>query len=417
MSWETSSLYIDSEIGRLTKVLIHSPGKEIEVMTPERAEKVLYNDIIPLSVVSAEHRKLKAFLSRISTVYEVTDLLREVIGNTESRREMIELISAPVKLHRDEELMALSEEEFLSVLVCGLKAKKDTLAAYLSHREFDLNPLPNLYFTRDSAMVYLDRVITGSMAARVRRRESILMSEIFRHSQKVAPPQFLFDGAVNEDPEITIEGGDFLVFSKDVLIIGVSERTTAKAVDLIAEKIVREIDAPVHIFALILPKKRATIHLDMIFTLIDRNLALVYEPCILGHEKVPVVRMDIFPDGRRNISSVPDIFHGLASLGYELQPVFCGGDDPLSQQREQWISGANVFAFAPGKILGYDCNEATFDALSRAGFAIRSADTFIEGKESVNAYTRLVVGIPGIELARGGGGIRCMTMPLKREPL
>jgi arginine deiminase len=87
----------------------------------------------------------------------------------------------------------------------------------------------------------------------------------------------------------------------------------------------------------------------MIFTLIDRDMALVYEPCILGREKVPVVRMDVFPDGRKNISSVPDIFYGLASLGYELQPVFCGGDDPLSQQREQWISGANVFAFAPGR--------------------------------------------------------------------
>jgi len=177
------------------------------------------------------------------------------------------------------------------------------------------------------------------------------------------------------------------------------------------------IQEPLHIFAVILPKRRATIHLDMIFTLIDRELALVYEPCILGHERVPVVRMDVFPDGSRRLSSVPDLFHGLSSLGFELAPVLCGGSDPLSQQREQWISGANVFAFAPGKIIGYDCNEATFEALSRAGFTVRGADTFIEGRESVEDHKRLVVGIAGIELARGGGGIRCMTMPLKREPL
>jgi len=414
---EKKGHYIESEIGRLEKVLIHSPGKEIEAMTPERAEKVLYNDIIPLSVVSAEHRKLKAFLSLVSRVYEAGDLLREIVALPEYRREIVELISAPARLHREEELLSLSEEDFLSVLVCGLKSRRNTLEAFLSHKEFDLNPLPNLYFTRDSAMIYLDRVISGSMAARVRRREALLMREIFSRSGEFPRASFLFDGALNEEPEISLEGGDFLVFSRNILIIGVSERTSPKAVDLIAERIVGAIQEPIHIFAVILPKKRATIHLDMIFTLIDRELALVYEPYILGHEKVPVVRMDVFPDGSRKLSSVPDLFHGLSSLGFDLAPVLCGGSDPLSQQREQWISGANVFALAPGKIIGYDCNEATFEALSRAGFTVRGADTFIEGRESVEELKRLVVGIAGIELARGGGGIRCMTMPLKREPL
>jgi arginine deiminase len=265
-------------------------------------------------------------------------------------------------------------------------------------------------------MIYLDRVISGSMAARVRRREALLMREIFSRSGEFPRASFLFDGALNEEPEISLEGGDFLVFSRNILIIGVSERTSPKAVDLIAERIVGAIQEPIHIFAVILPKEGDDPSRHDLYPH-RSGLALVYEPYILGHEKVPVVRMDVFPDGSRKLSSVPDLFHGLSSLGFDLAPVLCGGSDPLSQQREQWISGANVFAFAPGKIIGYDCNEATFEALSRAGFTVRGADTFIEGRESVDDHERLVVGIAGIELARGGGGIRCMTMPLKREPL
>ena len=410
-------VYIDSEIGKLQKVIVHSPGKEIEAMTPATAEKVLYNDIIPHSIVAEEHREFRKLLELVTTVYDITDLLTDVIKDRKVKQKLIGYIFFNSVENRGEELLDLPDNEFLTALICGLKSGKNNLTSFLSDREFDLNPLPNLYFTRDSAMVYENSIITGAMANDVRSLESLLSKIVFEYHPELKNSGFLFDGALERSSELIIEGGDFLVLSKDVLLIGISGRTSSNAIDAIASRISYGRDKLIHVFAFLLPKERAAIHLDMIFTLIDKDKALVYKPYIIGEDQIPVIRMDIYPDGKNKISRIPDIFAGLKDINITLEPILSGGGGPLFQQREQWLSGNNFLAFAPGKIIGYDSNRKTLDALDKGGFSVKYASDFLSGKDKIEDYKKLAIGIRGIELSRGGGGIRCMTLPVKREPL
>jgi arginine deiminase len=166
-----------------------------------------------------------------------------------------------------------------------------------------------------------------------------------------------------------------------------------------------------------LPHEPSTIHLDMVFTLVDRHAALVYAPYVLGSKRLRVVRMDVAPGEETVIRDVAGIIEGLAELGVELEPILCGGESEVYQQREQWMSGTNVLAFAPGKVIGYDCNVATAEAFAASGFTVRPVDVFLSGEEHVDDHERLLVLTPGVELARGGGGARCMTLPVEREPV
>ncbi len=412
------AVYVDSEIGRLRKVVIHSPGREIETMTPKTAEEVLYNDIIPLSVVSAEHRVLKELLSAFCTVYEVTELLEEIIKGSDVRGSLVDDIVRFYDIgERKKDLLALSASELISVLISGLKEKKNSLVAFLSHKIFDIPPLPNLYFTRDSAVVISDRVLLGAMANAVRSPESLFMRYIFTHHTELRPGGFVFDMSKEHPLGITVEGGDIVIVSRNTLAIGVSERTTAKAVDEIASCLVRACGEPLHVFAVIMEKERAFIHLDMVFTMLDRDIALVHEPCILGKNRFPVYRLDVFPGEESRITRVEGLLEGLSEVYGDVSPVVCGGKDPVLQEREQWFSGTNFFAVAPGKVVGYDCNTATLESLSNAGFEVRHAEDFISGRESLDGFRRVAIGISGLELARGGGGIRCMTLPVLRDAI
>ena len=155
----------------------------------------------------------------------------------------------------------------------------------------------------------------------------------------------------------------------------------------------------------------------MIFTLVDRDVALVYEPYVTGPRRVDVFRMRLVPGAQTRIEKCDGLLEALRDEGMALETVACGGDDPVVREREQWLSAANVFAFAPGKIIGYDCNVATMQAFADAGFAVRTVDEFLEGDRRVEDDERLFVGMPGINLARGGGGPRCMTLPIRRDPV
>lgn len=411
-------LFVDSEIGSLERVLVHSPGIEIEAMTPTTLDEVLYNDIVPLEVVAEEHGRLKRLLSLFAEVVEVRDLLRGAIASPESEAELIdEVVRAFSIEERRSELLALSPDELISALVGGFPARKDSLTRFLDPAEFDLPPLPNLYFTRDSAMVYRDRLIVGAMAHAVRKLEALLVGFALRRTSASPSAGVLFDGVHERTAGLTLEGGDFQLLREDLLVIGLSDRTTSRAIDLIAERIASMRQEPLRVYAVLLPSERATIHLDMIFTMIDRDKALVYGPHILGKDRRPVVRLAIDPAGRCTVRRVEGLLEGLAAEGLSLEPILCGRGDPLLEQREQWLAAANFLAVAPGVIVGYNCNLATLEALDRAGFTIRAADELLAGREAPASHERLAIGIDGIELARGGGGVRCMTMPLRRAPV
>jgi arginine deiminase len=409
-------LSVHSETGRLRRVIVHTPGAEVEAMRPSRAEEDLYNDIIPLDIVRTEHAELKSFLTRIADVYEMVDLLGQTLAEPLAKTEFARLLAEYYDAsHRLEELLSMSPTELAKVSIAGLPAHYVHLASLLKGKDYDLQPLPNMYFMRDAAMVYRGRSISSAMRFRVRRLEALINRFVFsRHTD------FIGDGCLLDGPEhvaegFSIEGGDFQVIRKNVVAIGVSERTSATAIDAMAARMADAYDEPVSIFAVELPVARATIHLDMAFTVIDNDACLVYEPVILGQRRARVIRIDAVPDRDPVLTEVPSLLEGLKGVGVDLQPILTGGSNPVHQEREQWMSGANSFSFAPGKIIMYSCNLHTVESLSQAGFEIRQASQFRDGEEDPLSFKRLVVGFDGVELARGGGGARCMTCPIERD--
>ena len=410
------SLAIDSEIGTLKRVILHTPGPEIEAMTPGEAEGDLYNDIIPLSSVLVEYVQLKKFLSGVAEVYELIPLLGECLVDVGNKFEFLSDLARcfPIRTSM-EALMAMPAVELATAIVCGVPAPENSLAYRLDEHSFISRPLPNTYFMRDSAAVIGDCAVSAATAFDVRMVEAVITRFIFTHHPDFAARTILFDGPSERNRYLTVEGGDIVVLSPSVFAIGVSERTTPYAVERIARNAARISESDITIFAVDLPKTRATIHLDMVFTMVDRDAALVYEPVILGPQRSSVYRIDAGKGGKLAYRNVDSLLEGLREKGMDLSPILCGKGHRIHQEREQWLSGANSFAFAPGKILMYSCNKMTVEALSDAGFSIVGSDRFIQEKDSVENYKRLAVTFDGIELARGGGGARCMTLPVERE--
>jgi arginine deiminase len=413
-----SGLNVTSEIGALRRVVVHSPGLEVEAMTPKEAEADLYNDIIPLQAMRAEFDLLKAFLGRVSKVLELRELLAELLAYSDLRRYFLEELGRCCPIgQRMEELMGMGASELARVAIEGLPALQGSLSATLSRRAFSMRPLPNAYFMRDSAAVLRNWAIASATAFDVRLVESVIMRFVFRRHPELRAAGFLVDGPTERNRFITIEGGDIVVLSPRVLAVGVSERTTPDAVERLASIAARSFGEDITVFAVVLPRERACIHLDMVFTVVDRDAALVYSPVVTGPGRARVVRIDASVNGSLRFREEEGLLPGLKGVGIDLEPLSCGGEDPLCQEREQWWSGANSFAFAPGKILMYSCNAKSLDVLSSRGFEVRDARAFVEGRERAEDYGRLAVRFDGIELARGGGGARCMTMPVEREDL
>jgi len=278
--------------------------------------------------------------------------------------------------------------------------------------------LHNFFFTRDSAVTIRDKVLVSRMANLVRGRETRIVESIFDYhpafnARTVNPARL---GAAG--PDVTIEGGDVLVASPEILIIGIGARTTAKAVDFLIERI-KDLGYRQHIIIQQLPlTPESFIHLDMVFTFLDTNCCMVYEPVIMDTHHFDTVHVEIDRGQVVSITEEDNLLSALGKLGMEMNAVFCGGPgDRWTQEREQWHSGANFFALAPGQVIGYGRNQHTTDELSRAGFEIISANDVIDGKVDLDETGRCVVTIDGSELARGGGGCRCMTMPLGREEI
>ena len=407
---------IKSETGKLEKVIIHSPGPEIQDMTPKMAEQLLYNDIIPLSVVAAEHESFRKVLECSAEVYEFSELLTEALSEKDVREKTVAHICDRFGIqNRGDELAQLPADILSGVIINGIKSRNTSLEKYLKDRPYDLNPLPNLYFTRDSAAVIGTGVITGAMANEVRIPEAIASAAVFSGAGVLKNNGFIFEGHRLAEEGVSIEGGDILVLSEKCLLIGISERTSPRAVDRLVENL--SVSDEITVFAVILPLERATIHLDMVLTLLSEDEMMVYKPCFEGAAKLKIVRIKASPGKAPAIIEVPDLIKALKKEGYDMKMIYCAGGDLLQQQREQWLSGNNFFALAPGKVIGYDCNKYTMEALSSAGYEIKTDREYIAEGGKLSNYKKLAVGIMGAELARGGGGPRCMTMPVKRLAL
>lgn len=414
---------INSEIGKLECVVVHTPGSEVENMTPENAERALYSDILNLSIASKEYAQLAGVLKKVSQVVEVKTLLSEILNNEIHKHELIREICNHEQVPGLEHLLEQHDANSLAgLLVEGVVLEKNNLTNYLSTDRFLMRPLHNLFFTRDSAMGMNNKMLIGKMANPVRERETLIMDAIFNHhpmfETTVLNPQKSKSNLL-KNQSVNLEGGDFQVARNDVFVIGTGVRTSTQGIDFIIENIRQNNGQPHHIIVQELPSTpESFIHLDMIFTFLDTDACMVYEPIIFGTSKFRTIHIQIENKKVINISEAPNIPIALKKLGIDLKPISCGGKDDLwVQEREQWHSGANFFAFAPGKIIGYERNTHTIEELNNHGFEVIKATDVIEGKVSPDQYPKCVVTIAGSELARGGGGARCMTMPVKRAEI
>jgi arginine deiminase len=395
-----SYIQVNSEIGELEGVILHTPGIEIEMMTPSSIEEALYSDLLNLNIAQKEYSNFSGVLNKWTKTYQVKDLLSKVLENKEVKAALLsKILQNEKKEDLFAELIEKTPAELSTILIEGYK--KDNI--------FVFNPLYNLFFTRDASSSVYDKVLIHSMSTNVRDRESYVMEAIFKHyfSCETINPKAC-EGAHTE-------GGDVLIAREDVLFIGNGCRTNKAGIDFLTKYYASRKERQ-HIIVQELPEKpESFIHLDMVFTMLAKDRCMIYEPIIrnsLGKFNVTHIEID---NGQIYYHQRNNMLEATKKLGFDFSPILCGGDDYLYQDREQWHSGANFFALGEGKILGYARNTHTIEALNNAGFEVLKAEDVCGDKVNMRDYERFVVAFDAAELPRGGGGARCMTMPIKRK--
>ncbi|MDO5664882.1 MAG: arginine deiminase family protein [Bacteroidia bacterium] len=412
------TLNVQSEVGKLEAVLMHYPGAEVENMTPRNAQRALYSDILNLSIAQKEYDQIFGVLNKAATVYTISDLLCKVLEQDHLKKSLVtEICQREQAENYIDYLIDLSAPDLTKILIEGLPLQINTLTDFLREEYYALKPLYNFYFTRDASAIIGNNAVICKMANNVRLRESLIVNAIYKSG-------LFFDGNIlntydlsHNNPNVIVEGGDLLVAREDILLIGNGVRTSTQAIDLLVQRLCANDKKKKHVIVQQLPESpESFIHLDMVFTFLDYNKAMIYKPLIMNSSPYQTVHLQIDNGKVTKISSANGILSVLKKLGMEVEPIICGGkSDDWDQEREQWHSGANFFAIAPGKVLSYARNIHTLAELDKNGFEIVRAWDVIDGKYDINNMKNSVITIDGSELPRGGGGPRCMTMPLRRQ--
>lgn len=411
---------VTSETGRLRAVLLRRPGMEIERMTPLNAAHALYSDILDKPTVDVEYAYFCGVLERWTKVYYVGDIIEVLLNDAGVRNYLVgESLRHDAPAHLPSRsanpeslanhLLSMSNEDLTQVLIEGCE---NPMWNGTQEERYLLKPLYNLVFTRDASSTLYDRVLINAMSFEVRERETLIYNSIFRDFFGV---QTL--NAMTADPYARTEGGDVMIAAPDLLCIGQGIRTNVRGIDYLAQTFARE-RPHFNILVQELPHEPDSfIHLDMVFTFLSRHHCMAFEPLLtkqglFAGKETTLITID---GGKISYRPVRNLVEGLRLLGWDIEPVICGGSDPWHQLREQWHSGANFFALGDGKVMGYRRNTHTIDALDKAGFSVLNAEDIVSDKISMNDYERFVVAFPGSELPRAGGGARCMTMPILRD--
>lgn len=405
-----TGLHNTSEIGRLKKVMLHRPGQELENLMPEYLERLLFDDIPYLKVAQAEHDAFAQCLrDNGAEVVYLRDLVEETLAEPDVRRELTEqfLDEAGLENHRIREILQdyfaeMDNGALVDTMMAGVR-KSDIrgfetgkLADYLSFRSdeypFLIDPMPNLYFTRDPFATIGTGVSLHRMHTVTRNRETLFGKFIFQyHPVYKDAPKWYDRGETS-----SLEGGDILILSPEVLAVGISQRTEEDSIDKFAHTVLSISKTFKKILAFNIPKSRSFMHLDTVFTMVDRDKFTVH-PNILSEITVYVMEL---VDGKVHIQEEQGRLEDILKKHLELDQVTlikCGSDSPIDAAREQWSDGSNTLAIAPGEVVVYERNYVTNRILEDNGITVHT--------------------IPCSELSRGRGGPRCMSMPFVRDDL
>lgn len=414
-----TTVNVSSEIGRLNAVLLHRPGPEIERMTPANAADALYSDILNKRIVDDEYRYFCGVFEKVTKVFYVRDILEHLLEDDDLCNSLVtQSCKAEGADYLVDELMVMPIKDIATALIEGFGYREGKDPKHFADRRYVLRPLYNLFFTRDASSSVYDRVLINSMSFDVRKRENLIYKAVFKHYFKCEVMN-----AQEWNPTAHTEGGDVQIGRPDLLCIGQGIRTDAKGIEFLVNEFGKRTETPAYqpkfnIIVQQLPHHpESFIHLDMVYTFLDRDRCMMYEPMLrktaeFAGKSTTWIEID---NGKVKYHDCKNMLEALKHVGMDMEPVFCGGDDLWMQQREQWHSGANFFALAPGKVIGYRRNSHTIDALDKAGFSVLNAEDVAEGRISIDDYKRCVVTFAACELPRGGGGARCMTMPINRE--
>lgn len=403
-------IHVTSEIGQLKKVMLHRPGKELENLMPDYLDRLLFDDIPYLEEAQREHDAFAKILSDkgVEVLY-LEKLAAEAIDHTNVRETFVDewLDEADVASRAAREairdyLLAI-EDTFEMVLKTMEGFKKSELDIcegknLADHIETDypllVDPMPNLYFTRDPFATMGNGASLNRMYSETRNRETIYGKYIFEHHPVYG------GGAVplyyDRNETTRIEGGDELVLSKDTLAIGISQRTDARSVEKLAKNIFEQTDFTC-VLGFVIVSNRKFMHLDTVFTMIDYDKFTIHPEIESGLKVYEITKGE---NSQVNIDLTEDTLeHVLANaLGVEqVTLIRTGGDDIVAAAREQWNDGSNTLAIAPGVVVVYDRNTVTNKKLEESGIELHK--------------------LRGSELVRGRGGPRCMSMPFYREDL